>query len=161
MRNPIHVHLQVSVLACKPYKRMFDFALAVGCQLIFVCIFIGGIIVRLYEDIANGTGGSPELAYRFLGLRSSEEAVVLMICVAFTMLVMLAAQLCIEAYMYSHQQRLVSKWSICLFDPPSVKWQCRGLYASFLSHYKMEAASDARYSSAMEIEPIPFLSNRR
>ena len=40
----------------------------------------------LYEDIANDTAGSPALAYRFLGLRSSEEAVLLMILVSFAMI---------------------------------------------------------------------------
>jgi len=30
-------------------------------------------------------------------------------------------------------------------DPPTVKWKVGQIYACFLSHYKMEAASDARY----------------
>jgi hypothetical protein len=60
--------------ACRPYRRAFDNVMAVGTQVLFVFIFIGGILVRLYEDIAKDTSGSPELAYRFLGLRSSHEA---------------------------------------------------------------------------------------
>eukprot|EP00966_Prymnesium_polylepis_P241027 5574583-Prymnesium_polylepis.1 len=35
--------------------------------------------------------------------------------------------------------------SVCTTDPPFVKWKPRGVYACFLSHSKMDAASDARY----------------
>merc|ERR1712023_551083 len=34
-------------------------------------------------------------------------------------------------------------------DPPQFRWKQRGVYACFLSHYKMEAASDARYMHDM------------
>jgi len=34
---------------------------------------------------------------------------------------------------------------VVTMDPPSIRWKPRGVYACFLSHYKMEAASDARY----------------
>ena len=120
--------------------------MAAGCQLLFVCIFIGGVIVRLYEDIKSDPASrSEDLAYRFLGLRSSEDAVILMILVAFAMLGLLAGTLGMEIYMHMVQQRLEHKWSVCTMDPPYVKWKTRRIYACFLSHYKMEAASDARY----------------
>jgi|EP00966_Prymnesium_polylepis_P162750 hypothetical protein len=63
--------------------------MAAGCQILFVCIFLGGVVVRLFEEISTDSAGSPELAYRFLGLRSAEEAVVIMIFVALAMLVLL------------------------------------------------------------------------
>eukprot|EP00966_Prymnesium_polylepis_P332819 7388298-Prymnesium_polylepis.1 len=103
----ISVAFLVGLLACQPYKRKADYAIASGCQVLnptsnfdsaparaclqahtpsmaycpprsptpdtqvlFVCTFIGGLVVRLYEDIAHDSVGSPELAYRFLGLRS-------------------------------------------------------------------------------------------
>ena len=66
-----------------------------------------------YEDIANDAIGSPALAYRFLGLRSSDEAVILMIGIAFAMLALLSFTLVGECYMLQLQQRLESKWSVC------------------------------------------------
>ena len=37
----------VALLVCEPYKRRFDQGMAAGCQVLMVCIFIGGIVVRL------------------------------------------------------------------------------------------------------------------
>ena len=146
----ISIAFLVAILSCDPFKRKFDFVMAAGCQILFVCIFLGGIIVRLFEDIESDTtfadpAKSRELAYRYLGLRSSEEAVAVMIVVAFLMIVLLVLTVFSESYFHVIQQRLESKWSVCTLDPPWFKWKIRGIYACFLSHYKMEAASDARY----------------
>jgi len=135
----------VAVLACSPHKRKFDTIMAAGCQCLFICIFIGGMMVKLWEDIANDTVGSPELAYRFLGLHSSEEAVVIMLVVAFAMLLLIILTLFGEVFEIRVQRRVESQWSVATIDPPRVRWKPRGVYACFLSHYKMEAASDARY----------------
>jgi hypothetical protein len=62
----------IALLSCKPCRRALDNVMAVGEQVLFVCLFIGALLVCLYEDIANDS--SPELAYRYLGLRSSDEA---------------------------------------------------------------------------------------
>ena len=141
----VSVSFLVAILACRPYQRTLDYAMAAGTQLLFICIFIAGLMVRLYEDIAADSQGSPELAYRFLGLHSSEEAVVIMILVAFTMIILLAVTISAEVYAHFVQARLESRWSCCTVDPPTVKWRLVGSYSCFLSHYKVEAASDARY----------------
>jgi len=141
----ISIAFLVAILACSPHKRKFDAGMAAGAQVLFVCLFMGGIMVRLYEDIANDAVGSPALAYRFLGLRSSDEAIYLMIVIAFAMVALLSFTLVGECYMLQVQQRLESKWSVCTIDPPHTNWKPRNIYAGFLSHYKMEAASDARY----------------
>jgi len=56
-----------------------------------------------------------------------------------------------ESYMSLVQKRLEDKFSVCTMDPPQMLrgWRTRGIYACFLSHYKMEAASDARYMHDM------------
>eukprot|EP00966_Prymnesium_polylepis_P185202 4292401-Prymnesium_polylepis.2 len=129
----------VAVLACDPYVRKFDYFLASGVQLLFVCIFIGGIFVRLFEDISTDAAGSPALAQHFLGLKSSEDAVLVMIGVSFAMIGLLAVTVSADSYMHLTQKRLDAKWSICTIDPPHVKrWRVRKTYACFLSHYKME-----------------------
>eukprot|EP00966_Prymnesium_polylepis_P286670 6621776-Prymnesium_polylepis.1 len=99
------------ILACSPYKRKFDHAMAAGCQVLFVLTFLGGIVVRLYEDIATDMAGSRELAYRYLGLDSSEEAVVLMILVAFGMIALLSFTMATETYLGLLHKRLESKFS--------------------------------------------------
>jgi len=45
------------------------------------------------------------------------------------------------------RQRRIAEWALPTLDPPFYKWQPNGLYSCFLSHYKMETASDARYLS--------------
>jgi len=119
--------------------------MAASFQLLLVCTFICGIVVRLYEDISTDVQGSPELAYRYLGLHSSEQAVAIMIIVAMCMILVLSAALVTEGYMKLIQMRLEAKWSVATLDPPTCTWERRQVYACFLSHYKMEAASDARY----------------
>eukprot|EP00966_Prymnesium_polylepis_P207457 4805689-Prymnesium_polylepis.1 len=142
----VSIFFLVALLSSNPYQKKFDFAMAAGCQLLFVNMFLGGLFIRLYEDIANDTLGSPELAFRFLGLHSSEQAVAFMICVAFAMLVLFWLTLAADAYKHIVDKRLRSRWAVCTTHPPYIeRWRLRGIYACFLSHYKIEAASEARY----------------
>eukprot|EP00966_Prymnesium_polylepis_P171924 3975829-Prymnesium_polylepis.1 len=108
-----------ALLVCAPYERILDFGLAVCAQLLLVCIFLGGILVRLYEDIAHDPSGSVALAYRFLGLNSSEEAVVIMILVAFFMLIAFICTLIAQTYFHARQLKLEAKWSVCTLEPPT------------------------------------------
>eukprot|EP00966_Prymnesium_polylepis_P082686 1914658-Prymnesium_polylepis.1 len=121
--------------------------MAAACQILFVGMFLGGIIVRLYEDIALDTAGSPALARRFLGLNSVDEAVSMMIGISFGMVGLLVLSLGADSYWLVVQRRLRSQWSVATMDPPYLKtpWQLSGVYACFLTHYKMECASEARY----------------
>ena len=109
----VTISFLVLLLVCAPYKSKSDYGVAAGVQVLLVGIFIGGIVVRLYEDISRDTIGSPELAYRFLGLRSSEDAVVMMIIVSFAMVILLLLSLSADSYMHVVQQRLMDKWSVC------------------------------------------------
>jgi len=139
----------VVLLALQPYKRYMDNTIAAACQVVFICIFIGGALVRIYNSILDDFEGSPDLAYRTLGVSSSEYLVLIMLGVAFTMLGTLVLTLACESYMRANQLRLANRWSVCTMNPPSVKWKPDGIYAAFLSHYKNEAASDARYMHDM------------
>ena len=142
----VSVFSLAALLVCMPYRRRIDFGLAASGQMLLVCVFLGGILVRLYEDIANDPAiGSPEVAYRFLGLRSSEDAVTMMIIVAFFKLFAFAATLVAQSFVHARQLKLEAKWSCCTLEPPTVRWKLDGIYAAFLSHYKVESASDARY----------------
>lgn len=133
-------------LVCRPQKHTLDFSMAAGVQLLFVCIFVGGIVVHLHEAITSDTAGSPELAFRLTGMRTSDEAVTCMIFVALAMFCLLGGTLGADAYFRVVEQRLRKRWSCATMDPPVVKkWEAREIYACFLSHYKMEAAADARY----------------
>ena len=136
----------VSLSVCQPYRRKFDQTMAVGSQIVFVCVFLGALVVLLFEDIDAHASARTGFASELLGFRSSEDAVVVMICAAFGMLVLLALTVVVDTYGQVRQKRLRSKWAVCTLDPPQVKcWAQRGIYACFLSHYKMEAASEARY----------------
>ena len=136
----------VTLLVCLPYRRTFDQTMAAGCQVVFVCMFLGGMVVLLFEDADSHARVLPGLATELLGLRSTEEAVAMMICVAFGMLVLLGLTVVADSYAHVQQNRLRSKWSVCTLDPPQVKrWAPHGIYACFLCHYKMKAASEARY----------------
>ncbi|KAL1498936.1 hypothetical protein AB1Y20_013457 [Prymnesium parvum] len=145
----VSITFLIALLSIKPYKRSSDYMTAVCCQILLVCIFIGGVLVRIYEDIRKDPAGSEELAYRAIGLRSSDEIVSIMIAVSVTMLVVFTGAMLSEAYLQLRQHRINQRWSVCTLDPPYVNWRPEGIYACFLSHYKMEAASDARYMHDM------------
>ena len=143
----VSISFLIALLACNPYKSWSDFGMAAGSQVMFVCMFIGGIIVRLFDDISTDTLGSFALAYRFLGLHTADGAVGAMIASTFGMIVILAATLYGESYMLVIQQRLEAKYTVVTMLPPHVQWKPTGIYACFLSHYKVEAASEARYAN--------------
>ena len=144
----------VVILVCQPYRRIFDQIMASGCQIFFVCIFLGGMAVFLYNEISTNPSGSPACASQLLGWDSSEGAVTLMICIAFAMLLLLALTLFANSYDHVVQRRLRSKWAVCTLDPPIVKrWKLRGIYACFISHYKLEAASEARCARCSGFQP--------
>eukprot|EP00966_Prymnesium_polylepis_P327682 7383533-Prymnesium_polylepis.3 len=77
-------------LALPSHMRKFDQTMAAGCQIVFVCAFLGGMVVLQFEELDTHAATPPGFASEMLGIRSSEEAVVMMICVAFVMLVLLA-----------------------------------------------------------------------
>jgi len=135
----------IMLLVSSPYKKRLDHAMAVAVQVLFICIFIGGMVVGLFDDITKDHEGTSQLAFRVLGVRSADDVVVIMIVVAFMMLAVLAVCLLLEMYMHVVTVRLEAKFSTCTMDPPKVAWKPLDIYACFLSHYKNEAACDARY----------------
>ena len=108
----------IVLLVSQPYRRRSDFAMGASCQVLMVCMFLGGLIVRTYGDIALDPMGSPELAHRFIGLSSVDEAVVLMIIVAFAMVGLLVTSLGLDTYWHALQQRRQQKWSTCTVQTP-------------------------------------------
>jgi len=46
-----------------------------------------------------------------------------------------------------HRDKEAAKWSVPTLEPPYTRWAPKKRYSCFLSHYKLEAASDARYLS--------------
>ena len=54
----------------------------------------------------------------------------------------------LQAYLSYLKDKQERKWAVPTLDPPYFQWRPkRGLYTCFLSHYKMEVGSDARYLS--------------
>jgi hypothetical protein len=69
----------------------------------------------------------------------------MMIVICFALFALLCATVVAEEYFQRVQRRLEAHWHVATTDPPTVNWGVRSVYACFLSHYKTEAASDARY----------------
>jgi hypothetical protein len=68
-----------------------------------------------------------------------------MIVVCFGLIALLCVTIVAEEYVQRSQRLLEAQWHVATTDPPTVKWGVTGVYACFLSHYKVEAASEARY----------------
>lgn len=130
----VSITFLIALLACNPYRKSFDHFMAAGCQLLFVCTFLAGMVVRLYEDIAVD---SQSQAYHYLGLRSSEEVVTMMILAAFGMIFVLAFTIAVETRSRLSRRRREAKFSVCTMDPVHCVWKTRQIYGCFLSHFKM------------------------
>eukprot|EP00966_Prymnesium_polylepis_P233165 5392504-Prymnesium_polylepis.1 len=94
------------LLLCQPYKARIDFGLAICGQFLLVCCFVGGILVKLYNDIADDPIGSAALALRFTGFSSSHDAVNLMIAVAMFEMIAFALAFLVQSYHHARKQRL-------------------------------------------------------
>jgi hypothetical protein len=134
-----------ALLVCRPYERRVDFGLATSTQFLLLCCFLCGILVKLYEDIANHPSGSDTLAKLFLGFASSDDIVTIMIVVAFFELFAFVVTLALQGFFHTQRLTREAKWSVCTLAPPTTQWVLDRTFAAFLSHYKVEAASDARY----------------
>ena len=107
----------VAILACSPYRTLADGFLAAGTQLLLICIFIGGILVRLQEELATDIEVPPGLAFSLLGFSSADEAVTMMIVCTVFMLSSLGLSLVLQTFSHRRQMRLDEKWSLCTLEP--------------------------------------------
>ena len=64
-----------------------------------------------------------------------------MLIIAFLLFLL---EVVVKASKERAESRQREKWAGCTIEPPTVKWPAEKSYACFLSHFKMEAASDAR-----------------
>ena len=68
-----------------------------------------------------------------------------MIAVMVALLVLLKLALLLEGWLAFRRAADSAKWSVCTMQPPVFEWRPQRTYACFISHFKREAASDARY----------------
>ena len=134
-----------------PYRRNMDNILATMVNLSLVLFFFWTSLLQ-----TGALGGDDDLEADRLSdleadrLSSMGHAVSLMMLFAIVGVLAVAALLFFfETAAKASKERAEKlhreKWAGCTIEPPTVKWwpADKG-YACFLSHYKMEAASDAR-----------------
>lgn len=104
--------------------------------------------MRLFDDLVNDPDGSPKMATRLLGMSSTEDIAVAMILCTLSMLCILGGTLTASSYVLWLRKYLENKWSTCALEPPRVRsWKRQGIYACFITHYKMgEALHSSRHT---------------
>ena len=125
-----------------PYRRNMDNILATMVNLSLVFFFFWTALLQ-----TGALGGDDDLEPDRLS--SMGNAVSLMMLIAVVGVLVVAALLfffetAAKASKERVEKRQREKWAGCTIEPPTVKWPADKGYACFLSHYKMEAASDAR-----------------
>jgi len=126
-----------------PYRNQLDNVLATAVHLTLTMFFMWCTLLQ------TGALGDPEEASS-LSASGSVISVVMMLS-AVGVLVIAVSLFFMEmvmrkaAEMYEEKQR--AKWAGCTIEPPATTWTSskNKSYACFLSHYKVEAASDARF----------------
>lgn len=131
------------LLAVRPFKRPADNVLAVAAQLLLIATFLTGILLDTFRSITEF--GGLGAASRAMGFRSDEDIVSALIVITLSMILLLVGALLFESACNYKQQRLQEQWSCCTMRVPRCQWKVDRAYACFLSHYKIEAASDARF----------------
>ena len=125
-----------------PYRRNMDNILATMVNLSLVLFFFWTSLLQ-----TGALGGDDDLEADRLS--SMGHAVSLMMLFAIVGVLAVAAllfffEMAAKASKERAESRQREKWAGCTIEPPTVKWPAEKSYACFLSHYKMEAASDAR-----------------
>ena len=123
-----------------PYRRHLDNMLATMINL-SLCVFFIWCLLLQTGSLAN-EDNSGELS-------NTGTAVSIMMLLSIVGVIVVAVLLfCLELVAQTAKERAEKrqreKWAGCTIEPPTTKWPGEKSYACFLSHYKMEAASDAR-----------------
>ena len=128
------LHLQAS-----PYRTNTDNILATMMNLCLCMFFFWSTLLQMdvLGDIETGRLDSTGSAVSLLMLIS----VVGVLAVAILLFVL---EVTAKTATERANARRREKWAGCTIEPPTTTWPADKGYACFLSHYKMEAASDAR-----------------
>ena len=84
----------VLVLFVKPYKRRDLDNLAIGSQFCLVCVLMGGIVIKLFDEIDEL---GPGYAQRVLGLSSATHVVPVMLVLNFSVLIIIVVSTSIQS----------------------------------------------------------------
>jgi len=135
-------------LIVQPYKRDLDNSLGAFAALALCATFLSAVFVRVAIELGR------EASLRVLGLESSYSFAVLMIIVMLALMILTIAALTWRAISVAraaaHAQAELDALKAArgrMNNPPTCKWETSKGFCAFLSHYKEEAGSDARYLS--------------
>jgi len=123
-----------------PYRRHLDNMLATTIHL-GLCVFFIWCLLLQTGALATEENSSK--------LSDTGTAISIMMLISLVGVLVVAVllflmELAARAATERAESRQRDKWAGCTIEPPTVKWPAEKSYACFLSHYKMEAASDAR-----------------
>ena len=125
-----------------PYRNHLDNVLSTVINLSLCVFFIWCLMLQMGalgddDDLESGRLSSLGVAVSVMML----VAIVGVLIIAFLLFLL---EVVVKASKERAESRQREKWAGCTIEPPTVKWPAEKSYACFLSHYKMEAASDAR-----------------
>ena len=139
----------VAIMRIQPYSRAEDNFLACGAQVALVCIFMGSGLIECFNFIVDQhpdkvTGNTAASAA--MGISSRVNIVVVVILFTVGMLLLLIIAIVVNGMREYRQSIAKAKWACALDkETPLFVWERELTYACFLSHYKVEAASDCRF----------------
>ena len=123
-----------------PYRRHLDNMLATMINLSLCIFFIWCLLLQTGALVNEDDSGELSDTGAAVSIMMLVSIVGVLVVAVLLFLMELAAQTATELA----EKRQREKWAGCTIEPPTTKWPGEKSYACFLSHYKMEAASDAR-----------------
>jgi len=125
-----------------PYRKKTDNVVATSAQLMLTMFFFWCTLLQ------TGALGDPDDVNN--NLSGSGSAVTISMLFACVFVLAFASSLFVLEHVTEGMRRLRdevlrARWSVCTLEPPWVDWKPDCSYSCFLSHYKAEAAMDARF----------------
>ncbi|MAX26047.1 MAG: hypothetical protein CMJ19_16240 [Phycisphaeraceae bacterium] len=132
-------------LQSRPYKAELDNVVATATHLTLAMFFIWCTLLQ------TGVLGDPEDYNSLSGSGSVISIVMLLSAIGVIVIavVLFLAETIVRRAAASYEAAKRAKWAGFTTDPPTTQWPAAKGYACFLSHYKQEAASDARFMHDM------------
>ena len=151
-------------LIAQPFRSPMDDALSAVVQLALVIFFVAGIVIKLCDvESANAVHSlldaqlePSQVCSELVGIESGYTASIFII---LTGIMVMLVPLCLLLYAAAQAARAARRNAVAegaaaaargrMSSPPTCNWQLKegNSYLTFLSHYKVEAGSDARYLS--------------
>ena len=149
----ISIIFLLCLLTARPYRNRVDERLAAACASTLVFIFLGAMLVRIYEQIATESG--PAAATEMLVFTGTHTLTGVLIGLCIFALAISVALTVHLAHCHRKERLNAAKWATQTIDPPVFDWRPTRYYAAFLSQeHQVESVATLPWARSIVVGSI-------